>query len=1192
VIKKIFLISTILLICGLTFASVQKEVVYEVTDWSKGQNSHISPYNLPANQGPIAQNVKINEKYGSISKRDTLITLLDFGTGSVNGLHKYYKSDATTYTVAAIGELLVIDNSGTAQTIQDGLSDGKWWTFITYKDVMIGANGTNQSIKWDGKVQITANTDASRTATELCAQLGAPFAELNTGTTLDASSWYQYKIAFYDDTTYTYSTALSNPILLGADVHNVTLTDIPLGPYGTTHRYIYRTHGQATQAALATADYYMCIDMAENALRTTNDAVADGDLPNDPTWATVTTAELDCTPPLSKYLEIHTQRLFTAGNSTYPSRIYYSDEFNPDYFSATDYERIRPNDGDEITAIKTQGGILRVIKTNTIQSYYTDGAASTWYPSDPLTHIGCPAPYSVANTPYGLAYLSRSGLRLFNGQGSNLISDAVTQEIRDISQVNIKECAGYFHEDDYSLAYTSTESGLSYNDRVLVYNFVRDAYVLNTENINCFHAFNSGTDLGTLYMGSSTTDGYVVAHSSPLSLQTIRYKSQLDLGTYSDAMTSGTEFSPILSMISLDLMNDYTSDTLARAAWATSETTEKIPPDIGDGSDGAKTVSDDETLPESTYNYTSLTVDAGKTLTITGDTTIKVQGDVTVTGAIAGGTSLNIYAVNITVGAAGSITNSAIHLRCNTYSNSGTVTEDYIDTATLTYTSEAVDANYNNGTSPVANMIDNDTDTYSSQSGTGSGAQYFAGTLVAELKAPANLSSLYLKYATQGLSTTAGIWIYNGSWVSVYSSGSGSGTPTATGTWNDVTKIQWSVREYSNDPVGWTMFVYFYEAIVNGTTPVIDAINSAQGTTTDFVNALEVYSESATRSEGSYSLNVVCANGATTLNDTIANTISSVDLSGYDDVYIDVKSNRDGTNFQFGISDSVAGYTWTDVPIAVADTWETVTLDISGIAAASRDAVTIIALKFTDTDDTNVLYVDNIKPDITSASWTSPSYLVNADNFDKLYWNETLGTYGGVTFQMRTSPDNSTWTSYSTAVTDPTGSDMSTSPTADTYCQIKINLTTSDGYYAPYLYQDRGFIFKLVYSKIGSDYETSVHSIFQSGWNSLGNPERNKLIQRIRLYYTSDSDSTLSFNIKNQEGNINQTFVIDLSIEPDDSDTDFYTGRGDDIVYTFRPSVEDPLVGQNWMYTITEDGVRSWRIDKLQFLYSIEELID
>ncbi len=1266
--RKAFCLFVGILFCGtiLSYASVQNDIVYEVTNFAGGLNDHVSPYNMRPDQGLIVQNVNINEQYSSLAKRDTAKTLLDFGSDAIKGLHRYYKSDATIYTIAATGTLLVIDNAGTTQTIQDGLSDGKWWQFITYHDVAIGANGTNQPVKWDGKVQITANTDGSRTTTELCAQLGAPFAELNTGTALDASSWYQYKMAFYDGSTYTYSNALSNPILTGADVHAVTLTDIPLGPVGTTHRYIYRTQGQANQGALTTADYYMCIDIVGNSTTTTNDAVSDATIAANPppTWTTAS-AGTACTPPIVKYLEVHTQRLFAAGNSTYPSNIYWSDEFNPDYFSATDYEPIRPNDGDEVTSIKTQSGILRVLKTNTIQSYYTDGAEGTWYPSDPITYIGCPAPYSAINTPYGLVYLGRYGIYLFNGQSSTLISDAVTQKIRDFSQVNIKECAGYFHENSYYLSYTSNETGASSNNRVLIYDFVRDAYVLNTENINCFAAFNSGTDIGTLYCGSSTDDGYVFSHSSSVISQIIRYKSQLDSGTYSDAMTTGSQNSPILSNVSLDLMNDYSSDTLARADWVTSETTEKIPPDIGNGSDGAKTVSADETLSGSEYNYTSLTVDSGKTLTINNTMTIKVMGNVTIAGNINCAGTLNIYAVTITV--SGSILGDT-HLRANNIVRTGTdiggidpntlflchsdgsdTSVAFTDSSQYTQTITAggnaqVDTGVSKSDFEQSLLLDgNDYISVPNSSnfdfGTGAftldgwvNGSYNTGTQI--IFSIGNTSNqlefgvertgtdyLYSFIGGNAHNATVTSDFTNGTWYHVAMVRDASGNvyffvngtkigDTITGCTeninvSDVTCIgsrsgaggfignidEARISNYARWTDNFDVPIGTYGAIcdyINSTGSIPTSVN-----TTDFENSLDVYSEGVTKTEGDYSLNVVCANGAITLNDTVTNTISAVDLTDIDDIYIDVKSNRTGVaNFQLGISDSVAGYTWFDVPVSIADTWETVTIDISGLTTASKDAITAIALKFTDTDDTNVLHVDNIKPAITSATWTSPAYLVNASTFDKLYWNETLGIYGNVTFQMRTSPDASTWTAYSTAVTNPNGSDMSSSPAADVYCQFKINLTTTDGYYPPYLYQDSGYVFKLIYSKVGNDYETSVPSIFQSGWNALGDASKNKLIQRIRLYYTSDSKSVLYLNLKNQEGNINQTIPIDLSVLPSNSDTDFYKGEGKDIVYTFRPSVESPLVGQNWMYTITESGTDPWRINKLQFMYDLMEQTD
>ena len=526
---------------------------YVISDFSKGLNSHISDTNIPDNQGVEETNVRINNRFSSLAKRDLLLTSWDAGDYSINGLWRYYKSDATVKTIIATSTYLDIGDVGATTTthIASILTDGKRWQFITYKDIAIGTNGYDQPLKYDGSTLTTANTDNARTAGDLCAQLGAPFAQLsseNGGNDLDASSWYQYKMVFYDGATYSCSEARSNPILTGSTVCNITLTDIPIGPVGTTHRYIYRTLGNASRAAcLADDTFYLVKDLDDNTTLTFDDAMADDDADDDnaPTWSTATTGGIYVTPPTGKYLNIHKERLWIAGNTTYQSDLYFSDDGNPDYFDPDNFFVIRADDGDEITFVKTFLGLLTVGKTNSIQKLYTDGSSTTdWYASDSFSFVGCPAPYTVDVTPKGIVYLGRRGLYIFNGQNSSLISDAVTPQIEDISQADIADAVGIYFSDEYRLAYTSLSSGSSTNNRVLIYNFIRDAYVLDTENVNCFAVFNSGTDLGTLYSGSSAADGYVVAHSYPAPTLNKRYKSDIDAGTFDDTRSYNTENEP------------------------------------------------------------------------------------------------------------------------------------------------------------------------------------------------------------------------------------------------------------------------------------------------------------------------------------------------------------------------------------------------------------------------------------------------------------------------------------------------------------------------------------------------------------------------------------------------------------------------------------------------------------------------
>lgn len=535
----------IAIILCLALALPAQGAVFVFDDFSKGLNSHISEYSLSPNQSAELRNLRVNYEYGNLAKRDPRIQYVDAGSSEITGLHRYYVSDGSEYTIIANSTNIEYTQGSSTTNLKTDLNDGLRTSFVTYNDNVIATNGTDQPIKWDGSTAAASDTDGARTSDNLMAEVGAPFAELDTGTDLDASSWYQYKVMFYDGTNTYYSTAVSNPIQTGSSVYNIALTDIPLGDSTITERYIYRTEGQSTKADLASANYKLVDTISDNSTTTYSDSTADGSL----TTAWDESGKYDVTPPTGKYCLIHQQRLFIAGNSTYGSRVYWSDEFNPDFFSRLDYERIRPNDGDEITFIANLLNILVIGKNNTIQKLYTDTASeSDWYPSNPFSYIGCIAPYSVATSPIGVIYYGRNGIYRFTGQRSQLISDAVTEQINDVSQIALDDVFGYYYDNKYYLAYRSTDSGASINNRVLIYDIIRDSYMLDTIEVNCMTAFSGSDDFGTLHSGDPSTDGIIWAHEfNPRNLS-IMYKSDLDAGTFDDARTYGTEDNPYLEI--------------------------------------------------------------------------------------------------------------------------------------------------------------------------------------------------------------------------------------------------------------------------------------------------------------------------------------------------------------------------------------------------------------------------------------------------------------------------------------------------------------------------------------------------------------------------------------------------------------------------------------------------------------------
>lgn len=812
--RKILLIAAILLTSTAANATWTNE--RQITDFSPLLSSHVNPFILSDKGAVEARNLRSNVLYGYLVKRPPMDLYGSIGDYKVTGLHRYYQKDGDKYTIASAQTYLLADQNDSAEffTIRDELNDGSRYSFATYKDQVIAVNGVDPPQKYDGHILTVSGTvavdgtDGARTAGILTADLGAPYAELDTGTDLDAGAWYQYRVAHYDGSNYYFSTARSNPIVTGTLVHNIALTDVPLGPPGTTHRYIYRTDGAASRLLVEADNTFNLVGtLSNNSATTFSDNTADGSTAT-PTWATVS-AGSDVTPPIAKYLLIHKERLFLANNPTYPSDLYWSYAFRPDIFRAEDYEPILEDDGDEITTIKPLGGVVVIGKTNSILKLITLSADSDqWQVLGPYTQIGVQAPYSAALTPNGLIYLYRDGIYLFNGESPRLISDIVTPEIEDILWTSRNNVAGSYYRNEYQMAYTSVASGEAENNRVLLFDFQRNSYVIDEKNINVFEVFDSGTDEGTLYSGSSLTDGNITAHTAAATSLVYKKLSEFDSGTFDDTDAFGTEDDPYL-------------------------------------------------------------------------------------------------------------------------------------------------------------------------------------------------------------------------------------------------EISWGI-----------------------------AFNDAEFT---------------------------------------------------------------GKGFDHG-----------DYASSIFE-----------------------------------------RPD-TDGTWTSPIAEVNADSFDKLYWNEDLGTTGDVTFDIRVGGtlgeiEAASWT---TGYTTPSGSDISAVSGAK-YVQLRANLTTGDITESPQLVRLNNYVIRLVYNKEGADAENDINALWKTGYMDFGtsDPRRAKRLWEISLYYTGESGS-LTFEIDDVDGDIAQSFTVDLSVDPDDSDTDNYEGTMLGKKYTHRFDIRNQPISDFFQYTINDTGTSTWQVQKITTRFTVEEIYD
>jgi len=122
--------------------------------------------------------------------------------------------------------------------------------------------------------------------------------------------------------------------------------------------------------------------------------------------------------------------------------------------------------------------------------------------------------------------------------------------------------------------------------------------------------------------------------------------------------------------------------------------------------------------------------------------------------------------------------------------------------------------------------------------------------------------------------------------------------------------------------------------------------------------SLQDYSEDTTKSQGSYSLEVVALQ-TDSLNDTLTRTLSpTYNLSGVKNLKFDIRSNLTGANVKLGIHDSGGTTTEITPSIITANTFQNVNWDISAVSDANKDVIDSIIITIVNADSANTFYID------------------------------------------------------------------------------------------------------------------------------------------------------------------------------------------------------------------------------------------
>ena len=140
----------------------------------------------------------------------------------------------------------------------------------------------------------------------------------------------------------------------------------------------------------------------------------------------------------------------------------------------------------------------------------------------------------------------------------------------------------------------------------------------------------------------------------------------------------------------------------------------------------------------------------------------------------------------------------------------------------------------------------------------------------------------------------------------------------------------------------------------------VDWLKVGSGTDSIAGGALQSYSEDTIRQQGTYSLKGV-AIITDSLNDTLTRTVDpTIDLTGLSSWEFDIYSSRTGANIKVGIHDSGGTTTETTYTVLSADTWEPVTVSISGVSNANKDAIDSIIITPVNADAANTFYIDDM----------------------------------------------------------------------------------------------------------------------------------------------------------------------------------------------------------------------------------------
>lgn len=397
----------------------------------------------------------------SFASRGSEVPEIASATG-IYGLYRFYKKDGTSkyFVATALTGIYYWDSTNvrwSALTCNITLTSDQRFKFVVLNDYLFMTNGANKPLKWLGGSSAEVN------------QIGivAPSAGVSGAVTTGGDCTdgeHNIRITYYNSTDSIESTHRT----LTARTCSSGDNTIPLSSLAaSSDSQVDKIRVYMTEAAGSI--YYLVVEQVDTTT-TYSISVSDTTLAGNASYE----ATNYLPPPTdAKYITAMKRRLFLANNSTYKSRLYWSNVVanGCEYFPTNNYRDINPDDGDVITGIIPWNDYLYIFKQNATYVLTDPNNPGGSYLRDVSEHIGCISPHTLCVGQFkrpvsvggdwlltpGIILNSRHGVMGFDGQTFHPLSERVEPILNSLYETNIQEMVGFFNDNKYYLSYTPKE---------------------------------------------------------------------------------------------------------------------------------------------------------------------------------------------------------------------------------------------------------------------------------------------------------------------------------------------------------------------------------------------------------------------------------------------------------------------------------------------------------------------------------------------------------------------------------------------------------------------------------------------------------------------------------------------------------------------------------------------------------------